>query len=268
MVAQGLFAFVVKIVSYRGVILALARRQLAMRYVGTIAGPLWTVAQPLATVAVFWFVFSLGFRAHGPQGAPFLVYFLPGYIVWLLFSEVVTMSTSSVVSNAYLVKKTVFPVQVLPVVHIAAASVPHAVMIVATVLFVSFYEGHPPLAAIEVIYFYCATLALALGIGWLLAALNVFCRDVEQITTVLMNLWFWATPIAWPASILPAKLWPVLAMNPMFFIVEGYRTSLAGLPSSTIDLASTILFWSVAAVLLCVGAQVFRRLKPDFPELL
>jgi len=260
--------FLTNICNYRDVILTLARRQLASRYIGTLGGPIWAVAQPVATVGVFWVVFSLGFRSRGPGNMPFLLYFMPGYVAWLLFSEIVTTSTSVVVGNAFLVKKTLFPVEVLPLVNAASATVTHGVMLAATIAFVLLSGRDLPATLPAVLYFYGATVILAVGIAWIVSSLNVFYRDVEQVIQVLINLWFWATPIAWPSTILPKGLAWLFKINPMYFVVEGYRTSLVGIPSASFGFAATWHFWAIATILLLLGTYVFGRLKPEFPEML
>ena len=121
--------FASQVLRLRGLIWAMARREMAQRYAGTLGGLLWAVVQPLVTVAVYWFVFSVGFRAQGPQGLPFILYFLGGFIPWLFFQELLTSCASCVVGNAHLVKKTLFPIHVMPVILLTVSSITHAVLL-------------------------------------------------------------------------------------------------------------------------------------------
>src|ERR1051325_9220141 len=98
-------AFLRKLYQYRGIIWAMAKRDLASRYIGTIAGPLWAILHPLATIIIYWFVFSVGFKAKGPSGTPFVLYFVSGLVPWLLFNNTIMTSVSAVTASPHLVKK-------------------------------------------------------------------------------------------------------------------------------------------------------------------
>ena len=246
----------------------MATRHLAERYVGTVGGPLWTILQPAATVAVFWFVFSVGFKAHGPSDIPFIVYFLGGYVPWLLFSEVIQASTTCIVGNRNLVKKTTFPTEILPVVYIVSSTISHLVLLLifAAVIAVSPQALSGMFSLF--LYFYGCLLVLALGVSWLVASLQVFSRDTAQVTAVLLNLWFWLTPIAWPENIVPTEVMRWLSANPMYYVVTGYRYAFLGMNEFATDPLSTIRFWVGSLLVLFLGAYVFRRLKPEFPDVL
>jgi ABC-type polysaccharide/polyol phosphate export permease len=251
----------------RSTIWIMATRELASRYVGTLAGPLWTLLQPAATVAVFWFVFSVGFKAQGPAGVPFIVYFLCGYVPWLYFTEVVQGATGSVVASGYLVKKTGFSSELLPVIHATAAVIPQLVLLAILTIVVVIVQGGVTMAALGFIYYFACLVTLCLAVGWFTAGLNVFNRDVAQVVGVLLNLWFWITPIAWPESILPERVHWITTANPMYYVITGYRASFLGVEHPQWVLG-TLVFWGVTLPLLLVGAQVFRRLKPEFADAL
>lgn len=246
----------------------MVKRELAVRYVGTIGGPLWVILQPLATVFVFWFVFSVGLKTQGPAGTSFIAYFLPAYLAWLLFAEAMSSSVNSIVGNSHLVKKTLFPTEILPVVHLAVSSLTHVVLLIV-VCFVLIVQGvglH--LTLFQVIYYYSALVFLVLGISWALSALQAFHRDIGQIMGVVLNLWFWITPIIWATEVLPADYLWVVKYNPIYYIVEGYRRSLLyGIPLWQ-DLGAALRFWVIVIPILILGANIFGRLKPEFADVL
>ena len=126
---QRLFNFIYTIYQQRHVIKFLAKREFYSRYVGTLAGVLWAIIHPLLTVIIFWFIFSVGFKVTGPSNLPFLLYFMTGLAPWLMFSEVLMISTNGVRGNLGLIKKTTFPSEVLPFVYLGAASITHAIFI-------------------------------------------------------------------------------------------------------------------------------------------
>jgi|SRR5579884_1167449 len=253
---------------FRNAIYLMTRREVMARYVGSLAGPLWAIAQPLATVLVFWFVFSLGFKADNASGIPFIVYFLVGYAPWLLVSESLTSSTHSVLRHSYLVKKTVFPVEIIPVVCIATASFTHVILIMMVIVVLLFKGMTLPVTSLQVLYYYVAIIALSIGLSWGLAAVHVFHRDVAHGLNVVLSLWFWITPIVWTRNMIPETLWWVLAYNPMEYIVEGYRQSLIyGIPVWDQPEAMG-RFWIIVLATSVSGAHIFRRLKPQFAEAL
>jgi ABC-type polysaccharide/polyol phosphate export permease len=266
---RRVIAFLSKLYNYRGVIWAMAVRDLAARYVGSFGGILWSVVHPLATVIIYWFVFSVGFRARGPAGMPFVLYFVSGLVPWLLFSEVLNSSINAVTANAQLVKKTVFPSEILPLVHLTSASFTHLVLL-AVLCFLAWHYGYgPTLSTIYVVYYYTALGCFLLGLSWLLGALQVFHRDLGQGMTVVLNLWFWLTPIVWSTEIIPAQFMNAIQYNPIFYVVEGYRSSLtAGSPLLWLDWRKALRFWAVTGPVFLIGAYVFRRLKPDFADVL
>lgn len=264
---RTILAILRELLQLRGMIWAMARRELAARYVGTVGGMVWAIVQPLATVVVFWFVFSVGFKAQGPNGSSFILYFLCGYIPWLFFSEVLQTSATAITGNAHLVKKTLFPTQILPLIQMASAGVAHAVLL-AILAAAVLIRGKAPFAMPQVVYYFGALCCLSLGLAWLLAAIQVFYRDVTQILGIVLNLWFWLTPIVWNEEIMPAEFHWAIDWNPMAHIVHGYRHSFLDAVPVWHDPAGALRFWLLALPVLLFGALVFRRLKPDFADVL
>lgn len=246
----------------------MANRQIAARTAGTFLGPFWLFAQPLATLGVYWYVFEFGLRVPRADGLPFVLYFMSGYIPWLLFNEAVTSSANSVVENAYLVKKTLFPTQVLPIVNIVAAAIPHAILMLVLLAATPLFGGSLGWNAFGLLYYFSCLVVLALGLGWIVSSLQVFNRDVGQLLTVAMNLWFWLTPIVWPVSLLSEQARIILDINPMFYVVDGYRQALFGTTPFWVDWLAALRFWAAALPLLIIGAFMFRRLKADFADVL
>lgn len=260
--------FAARALRLRWTIWLMAKRELVSRYVGTLGGPVWVIVQPLVTVAVYWLVFAVGFRAHTPSGVPFVYYFLSGYLPWLFFSEALNSGANSIVSKSYIVKKTIFPSDVLPLVCILSASILHLVLGLIFIAFLLAGGFGLSIFLPEILYFYACLLCLLLGLTLMLSSLYVFNRDVGQVLSVALNLWFWITPIAWSSDILPTKVQSILAWNPLFYIVEGYRSALVYHLPFWNDIDGAVRFWAVALPSLLVGGLVFQRLKPDFADAL
>ena len=255
-------------VRHRAMIQALALRDLQSRYVGTLGGMLWTFAHPLAIVVVFYFVFAVGFRSQAPVNTPFVLWFVCGLVPWFFFSEALQAITFSITRNTHLVKKTVFPTEILPMVHLVSGLIPHGVFLLVLGGLMLFYQVPLEAERLLFIYFLLCTSVLLLGLGWLLSALQVFYRDIGQALTILLNLWFWSTPIVWSPEIMPAAIARWLVYNPMNYLVQGYRGTLIFPTVSWPPLDQTLVFWGVTLVLLFLGAFVFGRLKPEFADVL
>jgi ABC-type polysaccharide/polyol phosphate export permease len=262
-----LSAFRLKLYRYREVIWAMAKHDVAARYAGTIGGVLWAVLHPAFTVIIYWFVFSVGFKAQGPAGMPFVLYFVSGLVPWLFFSEVLISSMNAVTANASLIKKTVFPSEVLPLVSFVSSSFTHVVLLIILCVLAWFYGYGPKLTVLQVIYYYGALGCFLLGLSWLVGSLQVFHRDLGQAMSAVLNLWFWLTPVVWSPETIPPKYRVILEFNPLYYVVEGYRSLMTGVPF-WLHWGGALRYWFVAGPVMLLGAYVFRRLKPEFAEVL
>jgi lipopolysaccharide transport system permease protein/teichoic acid transport system permease protein len=266
MTLRRLVAFLLRLHRYRGAIWALAKHDLFTRYVGTLGGPLWAVFHPLATVAIYWFVFSVGFKATGPAGIPFVIYFITGLLPWLLFNNTVLSSVSVVTRNVHLVKKTVFPTEVLPVVNLVSESLTHVAMVAVVGAVLWHYGYHPTLSLFQVGYFYIALAIFVLGLSWLLSSLHVFHRDIGQGLAVFLSLWFWLTPIVWTGDMIPENYRWLVQLNPLLYVVDGYRRALLHQSMAWPEISAASYFWLITIVVFFSGAQCFSRLKPHFAD--
>lgn len=265
---MSFFAFVKRLIERRGMIAALTRQTLRARYVGTLGGFAWALAQPLAMIVTYWFVFSVGLKLQGAGGEPFILFFVVGLAPWLFFNEAVNAAAGSVVGQPHLVKKIVFPTEILPIVQVSASAVVHLIVLAITAAIMAWYDRLPGWHAVFLLYYMAAAAVLAVGLGWLTAALQVFFRDVSQIITVLFGFWFWLTPIVWSPDMLPPELRGWLVFNPLRYLVQGYRDALIyGLPP-TERLEAGFVFWLETLLVLGLGVYTFRRLKPEFAEVI
>lgn len=248
----------------------MAIRDLRARYIGSLFGFFWAVINPLSQVAIYGIVFGVFFKSkpdpiYGTDS--FLLYLLCGLIPWQFFAETVSASSSVILSNSNLVKKAVgFPSEILPIITVTTGIINHLIgvglLLFITILFTAKLTLFTPL-----IFLYLFFISIfAVGIGWILSSVTVYVRDVQQIVGVALMGLFFFTPIFYSPGIIPAKVLPLLKLNPMYHMVEGYRLAvLAGkaLPISDITYLAVISFITFA-----VGGVFFRRLKPGFAEVL
>lgn len=265
---RAVIRFAKTLTTYRRAIWSLAVRGFQSRYIATGGGAIWSVVQPLATVFAFWLVFSLGFKAQGPRGIPFVVYFITALLPWNFVTEVLNASANTVLANRHLVKKMVFPTETLPLVEIIAATAGHLILLAFTILLLLAHGFSLGWGILQILYAYLCAVVLCLGLGWLLAAANVFHRDISQSLTTLLNFWFWMTPIVWSIDMVPERWQSLLMLNPMYHIVESYRNALIYDRFVWADGAQAIVFWAGVFVVGIGGAYVFRRLRPEFADVL
>ena len=258
--------FLADIWRHRQVVRILARREFRSRYTVLTFGVFWIFAQPLAMVLIFWLVFSAGLRLGGSQQAGFLPHFISGLVPWLMFSEVLLAGTNGIRGNLQLIKLVPFPSEVLPLVYILAASMGHGIMLLIVVAVLAFGGVQPGLSLLLLPAYFLGLCILLLGLCWITSALNVFHRDIGQSVGIVVNLWFWLTPVVWDRHMFAPDLARLLALNPMTYIVEGYRAALLGAGSAAGGAQETAIFVAFAAVLFALGAVVFARLKFEFAD--
>ncbi len=249
------------------VLINLARREIRMQYVGSALGIVWQVITPLVMILVFWVVFSVGFRVQPASGVPFAVWLTAGMAVWFAFSEIVSGSVHAITSHPHLVKKVVFPVQALAVVKVLSSLSNHLLFLGILVVLMLVQGVSFSFYLFQTVYYFFCMVALALGIGWAVGALNVFARDTGRLVGVLLQVGMWATPILWDIKMLPEPWRSVFAANPMHYVVQGYRDSFFYSVPVTDRLSETLFFWCVTIALLALGVFVFRRLRPQFADL-
>ena len=265
---RAFIEFILLLFQSRQVIWELAKRDIAQKYIGSRIGLLWTVIHPLSLICIFWFVFGFGLKAKPVADVPFSVWLTAGMSAWFAFSEILAESTVMIVANPHLIKKIRFPSQILPVVKIVSSFINHLIFLFLLLVLLLLYRLPITIYAVQVVYYYFCLTMLALGLSWLTSAINVFVRDVGQIVQLLLQITFWATPIIWSLEIMPVRVQNILRLNPMCYVVNGYRQSFIYHEPFWINLKGGAWFWSVTLFFLVLGALVFRRLKPHFPDIL
>lgn len=246
----------------------MAKREVRTQYIGSLLGFIWTFVQPIVLICVFWVVFSIGFRVQPMHDVPFVVWLTAGLAGWNAFSEIVNGSTSCVIGNGHLIKKVLFHSHILPVIKVVSCTITHLIFLSVLIVLIFFQKMPFSLYFLQIIYYYFCLCMLALGLGWAASALNVFFRDVGQIISVFLQVGFWATPVFWDIQMMPQALRHYIKLNPMFYVVQGYRESFIYFQPFWHHPIQTLYFWTVALTLFSVGALVFKKLKPHFADVL
>lgn len=252
---------------FRGFILASVKRDFVSRYLGTQLGFFWAIAQPLAMILIYTVVFSRIMKPALPghtSAFAYSIYLCAGIVIWQLFSDLLGRSVGIFVHNANLLKKVSLPKIALPIV-VALSGLSNFAIILALFLGFLVVIGAFPFGAILAIApVLVLVVAFALGLGVLLGTVNVFYRDVEQSTTMLLQFWFWLTPIVYPGRALPGILASVLAWNPMWPIVNFTQTIF--LEDRVPDWSMLIYPTVVASILVGLGLFAFRKLSGEIVD--
>ncbi len=251
----------------------LVQRDLQARYQGSILGNFWTVANQLLQLLIFTYVFSVVLQVKlSLKGLPandltYGLWLFAGLIPWNAFSAGLSQATTSVINQPNLVKKVVFPLGVLPLVPIFATFVESSVglMILMVALVVTTQTLHATLLLLPIVWI--PQLLLTIGLGYLVAGLTVFLRDIAQTVGVILSLWFYATPVIYPAGVIPENLqvW-VFRLNPLTAIIESYRDLL--LVGTFAHRQDLLLSYVIAVVVFILGWRIYRRLRPAFADVL
>ncbi len=247
---------------YRDLLYFLTWRDVAVRYKQTALGALWAVIQPFTSMVVF--TLFLGTLARVPSdGIPYPVFSYLGLLPWTYFAAAVTRAGASLVGHAPLLTRVYFPRALVPLAQTLAALVDFAIAgLVLGVLMAWYALGLAP-SALLVIPLTLVVAATAAGIGMGLSALNARYRDVQHALPFLMQLWMFATPVVYPASLVPERWRPLLAVNPLAGLIEAFRAAVLGRP---LDWPSLGVSVATAAALAALGVWQFHRVERDVAD--
>lgn len=254
---------------YRYFILSSIRGELKGRFARSYLGGFWFILHPLAQSLIFSIVLAEVMRARIPNmdsSAAYPIYLLSGMAAWGLFAEILNRSMTIFIEQASALKKIAFPRLCLPVIVWGGAIINHLLLLLAIAVIFLFFGHYPGMAWIYVPIGIALISALAFGLGVFLGVLNVFVRDVGQVMMVVMQLWFWLTPIVYVKNIVPESVHPLIDLNPMTGLVAIYQDAL--LLNQAPDFADLIPSVIVAAVAVIASFVLFRRASPELVDAL
>lgn len=257
----------------RNLIWTLAKNDFKERYAGSYLGAVWAMIQPVVTIVMYYIVFDIIMGAGaqtGPRATsiPYVLFLTAGLVPWFFFSEALTQGTSALIKYTYLVKKVVFNVSILPVIKVVAALFIHAFFVCVMLIMGCIYGYMPSLYWLQIPYYSLCTLILVLGMSYITSAIMVFFRDMAQIIGICLQLGMWATPILWNIESMSPKVRLILSINPLVYIVSGYRSALCSSGLLWENVGGTIYFWVFALACLLVGGRIFSKLRPHFADVL
>ncbi len=249
----------------RKLIRSMVRRDILSRYKGSFFGALWTFLNPLLLMATYAFVFGVVLKTRfGTES--YVLYFLAGMLPWLAFSEAVGRSTYVILEHRNFVKKLVFPLETLPVNLVISGLVTEAFGLAIFLVGLIAARHALPASVMWLPALIVPQLLLTLGLCWFLAALGVFVRDLATVTTFVLTLWFFLTPICYPESNLPPVALRILSFNPLFVLVRGYRAIF--LQNSAPGFVGLSALWALSIAVAIFGHAWFHRLRRSFADII
>ncbi|MGE5558183.1 MAG: ABC transporter permease [Bacillota bacterium] len=263
-----MIALYLEVWNSKRLIFDLAKNDFKTRYAGSYFGILWAFIQPVMTILVFWFVFSVGLRTGKVKDAPFLLWFSSGIIPWFFFSEALSNATNVFIEYSYLVKKVVFKISILPFIKIISSLFVHLFFIAFLLVLFVLYKYPLSLTAIQILYFTGCIVFFTVSLSFLTASIAPLFKDLTQMLAIILQFGMWMTPIMWNYAILPKNCRWLLGWNPMFYIVEGYRDALINKVWFWHYPSRFFCFWAILALFFFLGGWTFKRLKPHFADML
>jgi lipopolysaccharide transport system permease protein len=251
-------------------ITAFSARDIRSRYVNSALGLSWGFIVPLSLLLLYTFVFSYILKVRlggsGTSGS-FAVYLFCGMLPWLAFAEGVTRSTSVILEHAHLIKRVVFPSEILPAFVVLSALVTEFVGLGILLAGLGlFYYRSVPWTILLLPIVIALQAMLTVGLGWLLATLNVFLRDVGQLLGLGITLAMFLTPIFYPAELVPARFRWMLTLNPLYYLVEAYRALV--LEQRFPPIADVLVLAVISLGVFVLGHWIFQRAKPVFVDVI
>jgi lipopolysaccharide transport system permease protein len=249
---------------YRELLYFLVWRDIKVRYKQTALGAAWAILQPTMTMLVFSIFF--GRLAKVPSdGIPYPLFAYTALLPWQLFAFALTESSNSLVSSQNLITKVYFPRLVIPIASVLAGLVDFAIAFLV-LLVLMFYYGIVPTSAVALLpLFLLLAVATALSVGLWLSAMNVKYRDVRYTIPFLTQFWMFATPVAYPSSLVPGRWRVLFGLNPMSGVVEGFRWALLGKSTTPGPLLAVSI--TAVVVLLIGGLRYFKKMESTFADI-
>lgn len=267
---RKLMNYIKEIISNRKLIANLSFNDFKTKYAGSFLGIVWAFIQPLITIFVYWFAFQVGLRSQDVGNFPFALWFMAGLIPWFFFSDGLNGGTNALIDYSYLVKKVVFNIDILPLVKVISAVFVHIFFIVFLLIMYALYGYYPDLYSLQILYYSLCLFLLVLGLSYITAPLVVFFRDLGQIVNIILQVGVWMTPILWNIDTMQVSdtIKKLLKLNPVYYIVQGYRDALINKAGFWEHPWLTLYFWLFTLLAFFIGTRLFKKLRLHFADVL
>lgn len=249
--------------AYRELLFFLTWRDVKVRYKQTALGAAWAILQPMATMLIFSLFFGRLVKVPS-DGIPYPIFAFAALVPWTFFANGLNQSSNSLIASANLLKKVYFPRLAIPIATVLAGVVDFVLAFLVLLLLIAYYRIMPTINIVWTPLFLALAFVTSLGVGLWMSALNVKYRDVRYVVPFLIQIWLFATPVAYPSSLLSQPWRTIYGLNPMVGVVEGFRWALLGTNTAP---GLMVIASSIAAFLILItGAFYFRYMEKTFAD--
>ena len=263
-----LFDVMDNLVHDRKLIFSLSKSDFKTNFAGSFFGIIWAYVQPIIMLLVYWFALEIGIRSARVSEYPFVLWLMSGLVPWFFFSEALSSGTNALTEYSYLVKKVVFKINILPTIKVVSAIYVHLVFVAFIVIFHMFYGYYPDWYSLQLIYYIFAMFVLVSGLTYLTSAVVVFFKDLNQIINIILQVGIWATPIMWNIADYYPKLDKIMKLNPLYYVINGFRDSLLVKVWFWDRPLWTAIFWVITIGIYILGRNVFKKLQVHFADVM
>lgn len=258
------------VIENRALVWNLSKNDFKTKFAGSYLGIVWAFVQPIITVLVYWFVFQIALPSQPVENVPFVLWLIAGLVPWFFFSDAWNGGTMAFIDYSYLVKKVVFKISILPFVKVMAAVFTHLVFIIFMLIVYIAYGCYPDPYMLQIVYYSFALFIFSLALSYITSSVVVFFKDLTQIISIILQVGIWITPILWnmDTTNMPEIIKNILKINPLYYIVNGYRDALIYKHWFFENIGLTVYFWGVTFALYFIGTWMYKRLKVHFADVL
>lgn len=243
--------------------------EIKQEFSGHYFGILWHIINPLTQILVYWFVFGIGLRSGAPvNGVPYITWLLCGIVPWFFISPNILTGANSVYKRISFASKMNFPISILPSISLLTSLVPFLIMSILLVFHLIASGFFPDIKWLQTIYYFISMIAFMYAFGLFNSTITVIFIDYQQILQALSRVLIFVTPVFWSSSGFNEQLLKLMALNPFFYIVEGFRYSLLPGQPHINSVPLTIYFWSITIFFLISGSMLHMKYRKNFVDYL
>ena len=261
--------FIKELYKNRKIVWGLGKNDFKNRFANTSLGSIWGFVQPFIFMIMYVIVFQFIFKQSGPNGSPYVVWFIPGMAMWMCLSDGIIGASASIRTYSYLVKKVIFPVDTIPVISLLSNSFVAIFLFIIAIILCTIFGFVPNF--LMVIYMLFAAYCFLIAVTRFTSAIATLVPDFLNLLTIIMQLFFWFTPIVWDLSMLSSHhtILKILQCVPFTYLVTGFRNCFMGGNIVTQGHGIyTIIFWIVTIFMFIWGNYIFKKNKKDFADVL
>lgn len=232
-------------------------------------GIIWNILNPLISILTYGFVFGLGIRGGKDVGnIPFFDWMIAGLSIWFMISPCITGGVNAIYSKRNIINKMKFPISILPSTVVLKETFNHLFMLFLVYVTLLIRGMKPSLYNLEIIYYLICTMAFAISLSMITSVLNMFTRDVKKMVSASMRMLMYLTPILWTMEKLPKSMQIVMKLNPLYYVVEGYRDAFFYHKGIFAYGKNMLWFWAIVLVLFMIGSRLMYKYRHKFIDLI